>query len=108
MATDAAGRGRTASAVRPRPTSVAGPIGVSPLLLVVFRVAFGLLMMEEGLRYLVLGLGRGLYIAPPFHFTYYGFGWVEPWPGVGMYIHFAVLVALVVESKLLTRTEAVR
>lgn len=30
-------------------------------------------------------------IAPRFMFKYYGFSWVEPWPGNGMYIHWFVL-----------------
>jgi hypothetical protein len=29
------------------------------------------------------------YIRPPFHFTYYFFSWVKPWPGNGMYVHVA-------------------
>jgi len=30
-------------------------------------------------------------VEPDHHFTYLGFGWVRPWPGWGMYVHFAVL-----------------
>jgi hypothetical protein len=32
-----------------------------------------------------------LFIEPGFHFTYPGFEWVRPWPGFGMYAHFAVM-----------------
>jgi len=60
----------------------------------VFRIAFGVLIFEEALRYLLGGLGRNLYIRPPFHFTYEGFGWVQPWPGIGIYVHFAALALL--------------
>jgi len=34
------------------------------------------------------------WIEPPFHFKYYGFSWVEPWPGNGMYVHWATLGVL--------------
>lgn len=59
--------------------------------LAVFRIAFGTLMAIEATRYLVLGKVRSLYVDPQFHFTYLGFDWVQPWPGVGMYLHFVVL-----------------
>jgi hypothetical protein len=35
-----------------------------------------------------------MYVAPDFHFTYYGFAWIAPWPGNGMYLHFAALGVL--------------
>ncbi len=59
--------------------------------LVVFRLAFGLLMLVEVWRFVHHGLVTSYYIEPSFHFTYWGFGWVRPWPGDGMYIHFGVL-----------------
>jgi hypothetical protein len=31
---------------------------------------------------------------PDFHFTWVLFDWVEPWPGIGMYLHFYALIAL--------------
>lgn len=34
------------------------------------------------------------YINPTIYFSYYGFSWVKPWPGQGMYVHFAVLGVL--------------
>jgi len=42
--------------------------------------------------YLSLGIVRRIYVEPEFHFTYYGFDWVQPWPGNGMYVHFLVLM----------------
>lgn len=57
----------------------------------VFRIGFGLIMFVEALRYLGSDWIHRYYIAPVFHFKYYGFGWVEPWPGDGMYYHFVVL-----------------
>jgi hypothetical protein len=58
---------------------------------VCFRVAFGAVMVWEVYRYVSKGWIASYYINPDFHFTYYGFGWVKPWPGDGMYYHFAVL-----------------
>lgn len=62
--------------------------------LVFFRIAFGALMFVEVLRYFTYGWIERYYIAPSFHFTYLGFGWVQPWPGAGMYLHFAALGVL--------------
>ncbi len=59
--------------------------------IVFFRIAFGALMLWEVWRYLDNGWIAEFYIDPAFHFTYYGFGWISPWPGAGMYLHFAVL-----------------
>jgi vitamin K-dependent gamma-carboxylase len=58
-----------------------------------FRVAFGLLLVVEVWRYFQFGWIKQFYIDPAFHFTYYGFGWVQPWPGRGMYVLFAILGA---------------
>jgi hypothetical protein len=57
--------------------------------LVAFRIAFGLLMLFEVAR--VFPSVGPLYIEPTFHFTYYGFDWLHPWAGNGMYVHFGVL-----------------
>src|SRR5687767_3901922 len=59
--------------------------------LVVFRVLFGAAMVVEMIRYFAMGWIAEYYINPRFHFTYYGFEWVKPWAGAGMYIHFAVM-----------------
>lgn len=65
------------------------PIDIA--ILVYFRVAFGLLMLWEIWRYFDRGWIAASYIDPVFNFTYAGFSWVQPWPGNGMYIHFAIL-----------------
>lgn len=62
--------------------------------LVFFRIAFGGIMLWEVWRYLGMDRVRRYYIEPEFHFTYYGFSWVQPWPGDGMYYHFYALGAL--------------
>jgi len=65
-------------------------------LLVFFRIAFGLLMAWEASRYLTSRF-RGmdwiqrLYLEPQVHLKYYGFEWIAPWPGDGMYYHFWAL-----------------
>jgi hypothetical protein len=59
--------------------------------LVVFRIAFGAIMLWEVIRYFQHGWISRYWIEPAFHFQYYGFDWVTPWPGPGMYLHFVVL-----------------
>jgi hypothetical protein len=61
--------------------------------LAVFRIAFGALMVWEVGRYFQYDWITYYWIAPDFHFTYPGFSWLRPWPGHGMYVHFAVLGA---------------
>ena len=65
------------------------PVDISGL--VYFRVAFGLVMVGWIAKYWTGGLIDGLYIAPTFHFHYYGFEWIEPLPGRAMYGYFAFL-----------------
>ncbi len=62
--------------------------------LAAFRAVFGFIMLWEVWRFFRYGWIERYYIAPDFHFTYYGFGWVAPWDGYGMYIHCAVLGVL--------------
>jgi hypothetical protein len=59
--------------------------------LAVFRIGFGVIMMWEVYKYYSRGWIERYYIDPSFHFKYYGFEWVQAWPGDGMYVHFAVL-----------------
>lgn len=59
--------------------------------LVALRLSFGGIMMWEAYRYLTSDWISRYFIEPAFHFKYYGFSWVQPWPGEGMYIHFWVL-----------------
>ena len=56
-----------------------------------FRIAFGLLGVVSVIRFAARGWIDELYIAPEHHFTYSGFWLVQPWPGWGMYAHFALL-----------------
>jgi len=57
----------------------------------VFRILLGALSCFSVARFWRYGWIEQLYIEPTFHFTYFGFGWVKPWPGAGMYFHFAVM-----------------
>jgi vitamin K-dependent gamma-carboxylase len=59
--------------------------------LAVFRICFGLLMVWDVWRYWSNGWITSDYIEPTFHFTYFLFPFVRPWPGDGMYWHFGVL-----------------
>jgi hypothetical protein len=63
---------------------------------VVFRVIFGLLMLWEVNRYFQYGWIDRLYVDPQFNFTYHGFDWVRPLPGMWMHAHFYLLAALAV------------
>src|SRR5947209_5308491 len=64
-------------------------VDITPL--VRFRIAFGVIMLWEVGRYFVYNWIFEDFVQPEFFFTYYGFSWVHPWPGPGMYIHFALL-----------------
>src|ERR1044071_1860190 len=65
------------------------PVDIS--FLVFFRVLFGGIMLWEVYRYFTSGWITRYFVEPAVNFTYYGFSWVKPWPGRGMYIHFFVL-----------------
>ena len=59
--------------------------------LVVFRIIFGLLMLFSTLRFWIKGWIYSLYIAPEFHFKYYGFEWVKVIPGNWLYLVFIIM-----------------
>jgi hypothetical protein len=59
--------------------------------LAVFRVCFGVLMLWDVWQYWANGWITSDYVRPTFHFTYFLFPFVRPWPGNGMYWHFGVL-----------------
>ncbi len=56
-----------------------------------FRLLFGALMCFSVLRFWAYGWIEDVYLRPSFHFTYFGFDWVEPWQGNGLYVHFALM-----------------
>ncbi|WP_339700076.1 HTTM domain-containing protein [uncultured Marixanthomonas sp.] len=57
--------------------------------LAVFRVFFGVMMFVSIIRFWSNGWIEKLYITPKFHFSYYGFEWVQPL-GNYTYILFAI------------------
>ncbi len=59
--------------------------------LAALRIAFGTLMLVATIRFAARGWIDSLYLEPSFHFTYYGFGFVRPWPAPWLYLHFALL-----------------
>ena len=59
--------------------------------LVAFRVLFAALLLASTLRFAARGWIASMYIEPAYHFGYFGLEWIRPWPGPGMYIHFAAL-----------------
>lgn len=65
------------------------PIDASSI--TVFRIGFGIIMLWDVWRYYANGWVEKYYIQPEFYFKYYGFEWVQPWSGDGMYIHFAIM-----------------
>jgi hypothetical protein len=75
----------------------------------VFRIVFGSMVAWDAVRYLQAGWVAEYYIDPPVHFTYYGFDFVRPWPGWGMYAHFSALglVALLAALGLFYRAASV-
>lgn len=74
--------------------------------LVFFRITFGLLMVWEVCARFAHGW---IWLEPRFLFKYYGFSWVQPWPGHWLYIHWAALgiFALFVAAGFLYRVSAV-
>ena len=70
------------------------PVDIASLVL--FRIMFGAIMLWGVWRYFDHGWISRYYIEPVFHFKYYSFGWVEAWPGNGMYWHFTAMGLLAV------------
>ena len=68
------------------------PVDVASL--VAFRIAFGLLMIWQVSSYVQHDWIFDQFIGPDYLFTYYGFEWLQPWPGHGMIIHFALMGVL--------------
>ncbi len=61
---------------------------------VVFRVFYGLLVSAECYGAIATGWVRRTLVEPEFTFSFIGFEWLQPLPGNGMYIYFAVMGTL--------------
>ena len=59
-----------------------------------FRICFGFIMLLECFRFYRHDWIARYFIEPQFLFKYYGFEWVQPLPGDGMYWLFAALALL--------------
>lgn len=70
------------------------PVSIVPL--IYFRVAFGLIMLYQVLSFFTDDRLARYYIEPKHLFTFYGFEWVQAWPGMGMHIHFMIMGILAV------------
>ncbi|WP_190810751.1 HTTM domain-containing protein [Flagellimonas sp. S3867] len=62
--------------------------------LIVFRVFYGLLVSAECYGAIATGWVRKTLVEPKFTFTFIGFEWLQPLPGNGMYIYFAIMGTL--------------
>lgn len=62
--------------------------------LAAYRIIFGLLSAVALIRFWYMGWIERCFTNPEFFFKYYGFEWIQLWPGQGIYIHFAVLIAV--------------
>lgn len=70
--------------------AITGPRRIAPL--VTLRIAFGLLMFLSTIRFIAKGWVNEFYIAPQFHFTFYGFHWIKPLGATGMYAVFGLML----------------
>lgn len=77
------------ASLRPRLSALTEPISSAPL--AVFRIVFGAVLLASVARFALRGWIHELYVAPAYHFTYWGFGWVQPLGEAGMYALFAVM-----------------
>jgi len=66
------------------------PISIAPL--VTLRVIIGAMLLFSTIRFWALGWIEDHYIAPAFHFKYFGFEWVEPLSATGMYFVHGLLI----------------
>ncbi|HMN69026.1 MAG TPA: HTTM domain-containing protein [Bdellovibrionales bacterium] len=67
---------------------------VSSASLAAYRIGFGLLGAVLLIRFWRMGWIERAFTEPKFFFKYYGFEWIQLWPGQGIYLHFAILTAV--------------
>lgn len=63
------------------------PVEAAPL--AVFRILFGALMFASIVRFWAYGWIEKLYLSPQWHFSYYGFEWVQP---LGSYTYLLFII----------------
>ena len=59
--------------------------------LIIFRVFFGLLIALESFGAIITGWVRQTLIEPEFTFSFIGFEWLQPLPGMWMYAYFGIM-----------------
>jgi hypothetical protein len=59
--------------------------------LIVFRVFFGLLIIFESFGAILTGWVKRVLVEPEFTFSFISFDWLQPLPGIGMYIYFVIM-----------------
>lgn len=59
--------------------------------LILWRIAFGLLIALESFGAIVTGWVKEVLIQPSFTFTFIGFEWLQPLPGSGMYLYYGLM-----------------
>jgi vitamin K-dependent gamma-carboxylase len=59
--------------------------------LIVFRIAFGLLIFLESVGAIVTGWVSRNLVDPKFTFSFIGFEWIQPLPGNGMYVYYILM-----------------
>jgi len=62
--------------------------------LVLFRMAFGLLIAVESFGAILTGWVRRAFIEPTFTFSFIGFEWLQPLSGNGMYYYYGLMGVL--------------
>lgn len=74
----------------------------------VFRIVFGAAMLVATARFFVHDWVREYALTPTHFFHFWGFGWIHPWSGNGMYVHYALmgLAALLLTIGLWARLSA--
>jgi vitamin K-dependent gamma-carboxylase len=83
------------------------PVDIASI--VFFRLVFGGLLVWHVWEYLADAKVATYWLEPHFLFKYYGFSWVHPWPGHGLYVHWVALgvLAFLVAIGLCYRASAV-
>jgi len=59
--------------------------------LIVFRIFFGALIFLESVGAIFTGWIKRTLVDPDFTFSFIGFEWLQPLPGNGMYIYYAIM-----------------
>lgn len=86
--------------------SAFAPVDIASI--VFFRIALGLLMAWHVWTFFTEHRLVGYFLEPRLLFKYYGFAWVQPWPGNGLYIHKIAMTvsALFIAAGLFYRASA--